>query len=265
MSKVSGSRPQTARRRALIPLLQEQGFVAVAEIAKRFNVSEMTIRRDIRGLEKNGDLERAHGGAVPLQNPPIGSEPSFVQRQRFNAGAKQTIATAAAAIVRPNEMIGIDVGSTALQFARSLPVASGIRVFTNALRVAMILAERGIPVYTPGGEVRPMEMSFTGGMALAQLQNYRMDRVFLGVAGLTKDGIFDYSLEDSEIKRMFIRQSSQAIVLADSSKFGNVSTVRITGLAKISIVVTESQPQPELRATLHAAGVQVIVANGNDS
>jgi DeoR/GlpR family transcriptional regulator of sugar metabolism len=139
MPKVSGSPPQTAQRPALIPLLLEQGFVAVAEMAKRFNVSEMTIRRDIRGLEKSG---------------------------RPRTGPRRSCTTAESA-----DWLGAFLCATAT-----------------------------------------------------------------------------------------FQRRRQAIVLAD--KFGNVSTVRITGLAKISIVVTESQPQPDLQKALRAAGVQVIVANG---
>jgi DeoR/GlpR family transcriptional regulator of sugar metabolism len=258
-------RPQAARRRALLPLIERDGFVSVVELANRFRVSEMTIRRDLKALERGGVLQRTHGGAVGAEERPLGAEPPFVERQKLNADAKQRIARMAARLVRPQETIGIDVGTTTLDLARMLLQSRGLRVFTNSLRVAMLLADSSVTVYALGGEVRPLEMSLTGNIALAHLQNYRLDRVFIGVSGINPDGIFDYSIEDSEVKQVFIRQAKEVIVLADSSKFGKSSTVKITDLSKVTTIVTERAPDSQIRDAIEAAGTRLLIASEKNS
>jgi DeoR/GlpR family transcriptional regulator of sugar metabolism len=249
------------RQRAVLTLLRTEGFVSVEAIASRFGISRMTARRDLRQLVLSGAARRTHGGAVPAEPAP-GLEPSFTARHAENREAKRAIARAAAALVRPGESIGIDVGSTTLEFARALLGYRKLNVFTNSLRVAMLLADSKISTYLPGGQVRGEEMSVVGSLAVAQLQNFRMNAVFLGVSGLTPDGAFDFSLEDTEIKRVYLRCGARAVVLADASKFDRLSAVRIEGLERITTLVTDRPPSGALGAALAAAHVDVIVAGG---
>jgi DeoR family glycerol-3-phosphate regulon repressor len=250
----------SSRQRAILALVREKRFAAVGQIALQFGVSEMTVRRDLRALEEFGLLERTHGGAVPGPDGAYADEPPYVMRQADNAEAKRRIARAAAALVGPNEAIGIDVGTTTQEMARQLVTARNLRVFTSSLRVAMALANSKVSVYTPGGEVRPQEMSLCGGITIEQLGRYRFDRVFIGASGLTPDGVFDFSIEDSEVKRQLIRQSAETILLADASKFGRVSVVSVAPLADFDVLVTDAMPDRPLAAALDRAGVRIIVA-----
>lgn len=259
MPEGSARPPQTARQRAVLALVREQGFVSVADIASRFGVSEMTARRDLQALERVAELRRTYGGAVTPEGSSREPEPPFVIRQRVNAEAKRRIGRAAAALVRPAEIIGIDVGTTTLELARCLAGRQALRVCTNSLRAAQLLAQAGVRVYVPGGEVRPMEMSVTGGVALQQLQQYRLDRVFIGISGLTGDGLYDYSPEDSEVKRMLIQQAAEVVVLADAEKLGRVSGVRIAPLDAAHLLITDQEPVG-LASELTTAGVRVVVA-----
>lgn len=252
----------TPRQVRLLAIVAQEGFVSVAESAKRFGVSDMTIRRDLRRLEESGEVLRTHGGA--FAKPVAGArtlEPSFNQRERENQTAKQAIGQAAAAMVRPGEAIGLDLGTTALEMARALSASSGISVFTNSLRAALALADSMITTYIPGGQLRKPEMSVCGSITLAQLENYRLDRVFLGVSGITADGVFDYSVEETEIKRLYIRQGTEVVVLADSSKFDHWSLVKVAELERIHVLVTDRAPDGALGRALEEANVRVVVAD----
>ena len=258
---LSSSASALVRQRAILASLRTSGFVSVAAIAARFGVSNMTARRDLNQLVTSGAARRMRGGAVPME-PLAGEEVSFAARHDENRAAKRAIGEAAAGLVRPGESIGIDVGSTTLEFARALRDRRRINVFTHSLRVAMLLAGGGVTVYLPGGQVGAAEMSVGGSLAIAQLQHWRMDAVFLGVSGITPDGFFDFSPEDVAVKRVFRRSAERAVVLADASKFGRLSAVRIDGLDGIDTLVTDQPPEGALRDALAAARVEVIVAHG---
>lgn len=263
MTSVYPSRQRlTPRQVRLLAIVAQEGFVSVAESAKRFGVSDMTIRRDLRRLEESGEVLRTHGGA--FAKPVAGArtlEPSFNQRERENQTAKQAIGQAAAAMIRPGEAIGLDLGTTALEMARALSAANGISVFTNSLRAALALADSMITTYIPGGQLRKPEMSVCGSITIAQLENYRLDRVFLGVSGITADGVFDYSVEETEVKRLYIRQGTEVVVLADSSKFDHWSLVKVAELERIHVLVTDRAPDGALGRALEEASVRVVVAD----
>jgi len=256
--------PAAARQGLLRTLVEREGFVSVGRIAADLGVSEMTIRRDLAELERQGLVIRTHGGAVV----PEGKrgldldEPAFDQRDRRNAPAKAAIAAAAAGLVGPGETIGVDVGTSALRLARALVGHSRLRIFTNSLRAAMLLGGTRHQVYLPGGQLRPIEMSVCGSIAVAQLRNYWLDRVFIGVSGVTENGCFDYSLEDTEVKQVYIERASQVIVLCDSSKFGRMSVVRVCNFAALDVLISEAAPPPGLARALAAANVRLIVADG---
>lgn len=248
------------RRRAILASLREDGYVSVAAIAARFGISSMTARRDLQQLVLSGAACRTHGGAVAVE-PQTSDEVSFAARRDENRAAKRAIGEAAAALVRPGESIGVDVGSTTLELARALRDRRRIIVFTHSLRVAMLLADSGVATYLPGGQVRAEEMAVGGDVAIAQLQHWRMDSVFLGVSGISADGVFDFSPEDVALKRVYCRCAARVIVLADASKFDRLSAVRIDSLARISTLVTDRAPAGRLAEALMTAQVEVIVAD----
>ncbi len=247
------------RQRAILMQLQRDGFVSVGAIAARFGVSGMTARRDLRQLVASGAARRTHGGAVPAE-PPGGAEPSFAERQSQNRDAKRVIGRAAAALVRPGDTIGIDIGSTTLEFARAISGLRRLNVFTHSLRIAMLLADSKVSTYLPGGQVRGEDMAVGGNLAITQLQDYRMDAVFLGVSGIAPDGIYDFSLEDTELKRVYLQRGARVVVLADASKFNRLSAVRIERLERIDVLVTDRPPEGALHSALAKAKVEVIVA-----
>jgi DeoR family glycerol-3-phosphate regulon repressor len=254
-----------ARQARLEEMIIQRGFITVAETAATFNVSEMTVRRDLARLQQRGVVARAHGGAT--SGPPAGQttydpdEPPFTSRRQKNREAKLRIATAAAALVAPGDALGLDVGTTALALADRLADTSGLRIFTNSLRAASALAESDHQLYVLGGQVRELERSVFGAMACAQLRQFWLDRVFIGVGGLTPEGVYDFAIEDTEVKRVYIERAREVVLLCDASKFGHRSLARVCELSEANILVTDAAPPQHLAEALKSAGVRVIVAD----
>ena len=259
-----GRMPAGARQSLILDVVEMDGFVSVSQIASNLSVSEMTIRRDLVALEERGLLARTHGGAVSAATSPREvfdlEEPAFKRRRHRNAREKTAIAQAAASLIGPSETIGIDVGTSTLTLAEAIVERPDLRVFTNSLRAAMVLSASKSPVYVLGGEVRNPEQSVVGSRAVGELANYNLDRVFIGVSGLIEAGFFDYSVEDSEVKRAFIARAGQVVILCDSSKFDHRSLARVCDIAGADIVVTDAPPPAHLARALSAAEVEVIVA-----
>jgi DeoR/GlpR family transcriptional regulator of sugar metabolism len=237
----------------------------VAEVVRDFGVSDMTARRDLSELERGGLLERVHGGAV-LPSPPHPApavdavEPSFGARALRNASAKERIAREAARIVMRHRTIAMDVGTTTQLVAQNLDGLARARIFTNSLRIADALSQSPNEIYMPGGRVRPDEMSIMGPMAVEQFGKLFFDIAVIGISGLTTGGLFDFSLEDAELKRVYIERSGLSLVLCDSSKFQRMSLVRICDLGAVDMVLTDADPPAPVATALAAAGVELRVA-----
>ena len=257
-----GQRLDMLRRR-----LNEHGFVSVAETAQDLGVSEMTIRRDLTRLEALDLAVRTHGGAIARdtgRGAGFGAkEPLFEARARKDARAKLAIAAAAASIPAAHQTVGIDVGSTALELARALVGRGELKIFTNNLRAAIVLSESNHQVYLPGGQIRPSEYSVYGSIGIDQIRQLWLDHVFLGVSSLTEEGCFDYSLEDTEMKRAFIQRSSNVVVLCDSSKFARMSLVNVCPLSKINAVITDALPPAHIERALRDSATEIIVAQAD--
>jgi DeoR/GlpR family transcriptional regulator of sugar metabolism len=254
--------PAGARHARILELVARNGFVSVAEIAGSFAVSDMTIRRDLWALEDKGMLVRTHGGAVGVGQREVfdAAEPAFSSRRRQNAAAKAAIARTAARLIGIRESVGLDVGTSALALAEEIAGRQDIAVFTGNLHAAAVLGRRSCPVHVFGGLVRGPELSVVGSNPIKQIQQFCVAKLFLGVSGVTEDGFFDYSPEDTEIKRVFIEQSEQVIVLCDSSKFDHRSVSKVCDLGRAAALVTDAPPPGHLADAFARAGVEIIIA-----
>ncbi len=266
-SKTPGRMPAALRHARIISAFDKNGFVSISDLALELNVSGMTVRRDLDLLGKRGLLTRTHGGAVPTAVGGVATfdsdEPAFEQRMRVNPLQKSSIAQAAANLVGAGESLGLDVGTSVLSLAQLLTPRRDLRVFTNSLRVGMQMAEGNSTIYVLGGQVRVPEYSMIGAPAVEGLKSHFLDKVFIGVSGIDAEGLYDYSPEDSEVKRAFIANAGQVIVLCDSSKFSRRALTRIAPLEKISTLITETEPPADLAQALTEAGVEIIVAPSN--
>jgi DeoR/GlpR family transcriptional regulator of sugar metabolism len=128
------------------------------------------------------------------------------------------------------------------------------------LRIATVLGRERRDVYLPGGEVRGDEMSMCGPTAVAQFEQLWFDIAFIGASGLTKAGFFDYSLEDSELKRVYLRRSSRKVLLCNAAKFNHLSLVQVAGLETIDMLITDQAPTGDLALALAQANVEIRIA-----
>lgn len=256
--------PAPLRRSEILKILRRDGFASVADISGALGVSEMTVRRDLDALSEDALLERTFGGAMPRDGYDA-HEPALERRLTVNAAAKAAIARRGEALIGEGETLGLDVGSTTLALAERLVSRADLRIFTSSLRAAAVLATGRSPVHVPGGEIRAVEMSIVGASAVAFLRGFDLDRTFLGVSGISERGIYDYSVEDTEVKRALIEEAQRVVVLCDSAKFSRRALARIAPLDAIDILITDAPPPPTLAAALDAAGVEVIVADTETS
>ncbi len=259
------------RRAFILDAVAETGAVSVTEIAAQLGVSEMTVRRDLTELEKEGRLARTHGGAVStdltaIVEPGLSAtisrlnEPTFQARLAKNALPKRLIAEAAAQVASGLRTIALDVGTTTFLLARLLAGQQHVKFFTNSVRNATQLGEGLAEVYLPGGRMRNDELSISNATAISQFEALWFDIAFVGVSGLTSDGIYDYSFDDTEMKRVYLRRSTKKVVLCDASKFDCMSLVHIAPLSQFDMLITNASPPPELAEALEAAKVEVMVA-----
>jgi DeoR/GlpR family transcriptional regulator of sugar metabolism len=258
------SAPPAARRHALHQAVLQRGFVTVVDIAREIGVSEMTVRRDLEVLEREGKLRRSHGGAVPVAGRVVEMEPSFAARRDLHADAKHAIARAAAVLVGPREIVGLDVGSTVAALGLELRDRAGLGVVTNSIQAVLAMSGQvQADVYLLGGQLRPREGSLCGRIARQQLREHWLDKVFIGIAAIDAAGVFDYSVEEADMKCALMERASEVIVLCDASKFARRSLVHVCGFGAVHRLVTDEPPPAALRRELDRNNVQVIVAAGD--
>lgn len=257
--KATGMLP-SQRRHAILAEVRSATAVSAEALARRFAVSVETIRRDLRSLERDGLLDRVYGGATR----PAGrsSEGSFAVRSVRNIERKRAIATLAASLIEPEETIVIDVGTTALEVARALPLAFRGRVLTNSVPAAMDLSGRSdIELLISGGQVRAGDGACSGAYCDGFFGEFYADRAFLGSGGVHPDaGLTDYYPSEVVVRRTIITHTAACYVLADSSKLGLIAVRRVCPLDQITAIITDDQADPDLVSGLEGAGATILIA-----
>jgi DeoR family glycerol-3-phosphate regulon repressor len=250
----------TQRRQAILAQVREHAAVSAEHLSRQFDVSVETIRRDLRRLQGAGLLERVYGGATR----PSGrsSEGSFAARSTRHIERKQAIAALAASLVEPEETIVIDIGTTALEVARSLPASFRGRVLTNSVPAAMELSGRGeIELLLCGGQIRPGDGACSGAHAEAFFAEFYADRAFLGSGGVHPEaGLTDYYPAEVVIRRTIIAHTAKSYVLADSSKLGVIAVRRVCELDQVAAVITDDAENAAAYADLAAEDVRLLRA-----
>lgn len=242
------------RQQRIRALLKERGRVEVLEIARLMQVSEHTVRRDLLALQKQGLLQRTHGGAISLNTARAG----ITARSAVAAGAKAAMARAAAALFKPGQTLILDAGSTTLALAQALQVRP-LTVITNSLDIAQhFAADPEVQLLLTGGTWHPFERAFWGPAAEAMLAHCRADWAVPGACAVdVGQGVTASDEADAALKRTMISRSLQTMVLADTSKRGGVGPFLVAEWQRISVLVAEA-PWPELAAL----GVEVLAAEG---
>jgi DeoR/GlpR family transcriptional regulator of sugar metabolism len=249
-----------SRRELSLYLLQMNGQVSVTELSARAGVSEMTIRRDLEALEREGLVKRVHGGAISSVSR--GYEPPFAIRANRNIEKKERVAGKVVSLLSEGETVILDVGTTVLEVARALNGRGNLTVLTPSLRVAQLLGDDpGIRLMVTGGLARPGELSLIGSLAENAFAEFRFDTFVMGVGGVDADaGVTEYNPDDARVKRAALASARRRIVATDSSKIGKVTFARICPLEQIDILVTDTDATEEMLTPIQAADVQVVIA-----
>lgn len=243
--------------------LAESGRVHVSDLAARFGVSKVTIRKDLLALESQARLIRTHGGAIAPRDASR-PEAAFEIRERLQRHEKSDIGVAAAALVADGDSILFDASTTALYMARHLKDRETwhqLTVVTNSIRIALELAGHpGITVLLLGGRVRREALSVVGPLGDGVFRRVNVHKAFLGALGLSMDaGLTDAMEEEAQIKRAMVAAAREVYALVDHTKWGRVASATFCHIDRLTAVITDTAAPPSLVAALREAGITVTL------
>jgi DeoR/GlpR family transcriptional regulator of sugar metabolism len=260
-AKPDRSRPLAAvdRRHRILERVAEEQTIHVGELARALDVSEMTIRRDIRRLERDGFVRQTYGGATAHLTRSL--DLAFNARALRNTREKRRIGMRATQLLGDARVIFVGIGTTAEQFARFLPARPGLLVVTGSLTTASLLGTRPIDVVVLGGNVRRDDLTAVGPIAAATLARYGFDLAVLGAAGLSaRWGLTELHDSEAEIQRLAIERSARVVVIADGTKIGVATNAIVAGIDRITTLVTDALAPADELAALQAAGIEIVIA-----
>lgn len=251
------------RQKSIASEVQDKGQVIVSELSRRFDVSKVTIRRDLRELDQGGLLHRVHGGAVAIE--PSLDESPVMRRMRQAAECKKQIGRAAAKLVSDGDSVFFGSGSTTLYVVQYLLDRKDLTVVTNALTIATELADaKGITTVVTGGFMRGSELSLVGHIAEQALREVRVDKVIIGIPAIAVEaGMTNDYLPEVMTDRAIIEMTTELIVVADHTKFGQVGSAYLAPVERISTLVTDSGICKDMLTRLEDRGVRVLVADSD--
>ncbi|MCI0490667.1 MAG: DeoR/GlpR family DNA-binding transcription regulator [Blastocatellia bacterium] len=245
--------------------LLRNGEVSVEGLARQFNVSSATIRRDLSDLERQGLLRRNHGGAVPVA--PMLYEPfrhvsSFQEQEEKCTAEKRQIGLMAASLVVDGEIIAIGAGTTTTQMARSIRHRKGITVLTNAINIAMELSHLAdIKVCMTGGFLSGAWFALVGDVAQRNAGEMFLDKAFIGVDGIhSEHGLMTNYPDQAAIHRVLLQQARQRIVVADHRKIGTLGTSLIWPPSGVDYLITDAATTDEAIAPFIEKKFEVLRA-----
>lgn len=251
----------TQERKAHIrAVLRRDGRIVAKTLSQELDLSEDTIRRDLRELAAEGLLQRVHGGALPA-SPAMADYPA---RQAVAAGSKRAIAHAAAEIIRPGQVVFLDGGTTAVEVARALSPTLEATIVTHSPSVAIELAaHRRVEVELIGGRLFKHSVVAVGAGAIEAIMRVRADIYFMGVTGVHPDvGLTTGDAEEAAVKRTISRHAAETVVLASAEKLGAASPFLVMAVSDVAAIVVQADTEEAVVAPYRTAGVSIVRARG---
>ncbi len=245
------------RKSKILDSLNKHGKVKVCDLSQQYEVSEVTIRRDLQELEEEKLIKRVHGGAILSNNTKF--EPTFSEKIDKFHDEKEYVGKLAASIIEDGDTIAIDTGTTTLSIAKYI-VAKNITVLTNSVDIAYELAKNhDVEVIVTGGALRWETRAMVGPVADNTLKNFRVDKAFIGTNGVCiMDGLTTPNIIEANTKREMIKIAKQTIVVCDHTKFGTVSFAKIVDLDSVDIIITDNQLDKELSEKFQEKDVRIM-------
>ena len=256
------------RRALILDEVRRRGGVRVNELTRKLGVSDMTVRRDLDALARQGVVEKVHGGAVPVVEAST-HEPGFEAKSGLELTAKEDIARAAAAMVAPGTAIALSGGTTTYALANQLLDVPDLTVVTNSVRVADVFhaAQRtsgqrqGAATVVLTGGVRTPSDSLVGPVADQAIAALHFDVLFLGVHGISVEaGLSTPNLAEAETNRRLVQSARRVVVVADHTKWGTVGLSSFAALEQIDTLVTDDGLPAAARAEISEHLRRLVVA-----
>lgn len=255
---------KASRGLKILDMLQKNGQVEVSELAKTFETSEMTIRRDLNALVKKYNVSRTHGGAcLPQNGAPIIKTETFVEEKILNREKKDIIAKKAASFIEFRQRIFIDPGSTVRLITKYLDNSNKNIVITNSIGVVdSCLEYDSVSVIMLGGVILPGFRCVVGTTAEEQLRNYSLDTAFIGASAVGTDGkVYDGYSPEAWYKKMIFDVANKVYLLVDSSKFNTYDLTEYAHLKQFTGIITDNEIDEKTVAFLKKRDVNLIIAN----
>ena len=258
----AGLTPMILQRRAqIVEIVRQSGAARVSDLAKRFSVSEVTIRNDLTELEQQDLLLRDRGGALPPDHArQVTRLLAVEERAHLQTAEKRRIAHAAAALVRPGDTILMDAGTTVVEMTPHLAEIEPLTVITNAANVALEMgANSNAQVVLLGGVLNRASSSMLGGITEQMLSQFVVQKAFLGAQAFDlEQGLSDTTLEIAQMKRAMIKSARNVILLADSSKIGQCGSIKVAPLSAFQSIITDAGLSLDMCTSLEECGVEVL-------
>lgn len=245
------------RRQEITELLYQKGYVEITELSQKYNVAEMTIRRDIDYLiEHNSSFSRKRGGAI------FQADSSYEKRIMENPLVKQQIAAQAFSIIQPAEIVFLDSGTTNLQLAKLISKRSNNVVVTNSIENAYeLLKNPDVKTFLIGGDLDCNVHSTRGIVSEEQMRSIQVDTAFLGANAIREDGrVCISNTIEIGFKKAVLSSSRRSYVLADSSKFGKQALLSYANAADLDGVITDRKINPQFVASMRQKGINIIIS-----
>jgi len=259
MKNTGQKTPLYIRQMKIRELLKDNSDVSILQLSKMFNVSEMTIHRDLNMLQNKGHIVRTHGGIMPAERMVF--EFDFADRRSTNRKAKQTIAAEAFNLIKPGNSIILDTGTTTLELACLLRDFEDLTVLTPSLAVASVLQfSTSVETILLGGIIRKASPDLTGMVAEKVLDMFMVDIAFQGADGIGLSGeMYNADMRIANVDRKMRKRAKNSYILSDSTKIGRIDFASNGSLSEVDALITDSRIQQEQYLALKKTGVKIIV------
>lgn len=254
----------TARQRAIVDLVRARGFATIEALSQRFAVSSQTIRRDIKELSRRDLLQRYHGGAGL---PPGSDRLAYPNRRVRNAAEKHLIGQMVAREIPNGASLFMDIGTTVEAVAAALVQHHDLRIITNHISVAAMLAEEtDFEITLAGGTVRNRDRAVTGEATADFLRKFRVGYGIFSIGAIDEDGqMLDYDYRDVQVSTTAMAIARRKFVVADHSKFDGDAMVTLAPVSSVDAFFADRTPPPPIAHALNSAGVKLFVPDGEPS
>ena len=246
------------RQLKIAELVDKNGGIRTSELSSMFDVSEMTILRDLSFLEQQGILKRVYGGAIAAKNST--QELSSILRQEIHSEEKDRIARRALKLISDGDSLFLDSSTTALALARRLSGKMNLTVVSNGFDVLNELkANPDIKLISPGGELNKTTYTFVGPNTDNMLKEFFADKAFISIAGISiSAGLTVENQVQSHVKYIMLANALQRIVLVDSSKFDVVKLSKVCSIGEISTIVTDKKPSLKYQNYFKKHNIEIV-------